>query len=202
MAMILKYYKISFDYKKLKKGLGVFSYGTFTPQLGLYLLRQNLKVKIVTLHPALFNIKSRFKNSKEIVKHFEKIAPKFKSSLNKASVKFFLEFLKEGGEIIPKIPDLKTIQSEIIKGRPLISALTHWFLFNSKLNPRFTLHFNVVTGFDKNYIYVNDPDWGKPFGGKHKHKIKNYLFAIHASAQGATDQAALMLIQKSKLKLA
>jgi len=74
--------------------------------------------------------------------------------------------------------------------------MTHWFLFDSKDSPKFSLHFNVITGIDDKYIYVNDPDWGKPFGGKHKHKIEHYLYAIHASAQSSVDNACLMLIKK------
>jgi hypothetical protein len=51
-----------------------------------------------------------------------------------------------------------------------------------------------VSGIDSKSIFVNDPDWGEELGGKHQHRIGDYLYAIHASAYGALDNASLMRI--------
>ncbi len=196
VAMLLKYYKVPFSYQKLKKDLGVFKEGTYAPQLGLYLLNNGFKATIVTQHPRIFTIHSKFKNAAELLTHLETVKKVLKSKGDKQAIKFFIDFVKAGGKIIVQVPNAKIMKQELGKKRPMIALLTHWFLFKSKFTPRFTLHFNVITGLDNKYVYVNDPDWGKPFGGKHKHKIEDYLYAIHASTQSYADNSSLLLINK------
>jgi predicted double-glycine peptidase len=70
-----------------------------------------------------------------------------------------------------------------------------WFLHDNGMKPRFTFHFNVISGIEKQHIYVNDPDWGKVLGGKHQYKINDYLYAVYASAYGAIDNASFMKIR-------
>lgn len=196
VAMILKYYKIPISYSKLQKDIGVFSYGTYAPQLGLYLLEHGFDVQIATLHPRMFNIGHKFKTKKQFIAHLNKVGKNLTEKWDKTALKFFIKFIEAGGIIDTQIPNEKIIEKEIKAGRPIISSLTHWFLFPSKYPPRFTLHFNVVSGIDKKNVYVNDPDWGKPFGGKHRHNLRHYMYAIHASAQSAIDNACLILIKK------
>jgi ABC-type bacteriocin/lantibiotic exporter with double-glycine peptidase domain len=54
LAMILEYYRVAYDFNELKKDLGVYSWGTVTPQLGKYLLQRGFAVEVITMHPRFF----------------------------------------------------------------------------------------------------------------------------------------------------
>lgn len=196
LAMILKYYKITFSYPQIKKDLKVFNEGTYAPQLGLYLLNKGFEVSIVTQHPGIFRVGSKFKDSSDLISHFKLLKSKLKGKINQLALKFFIDFVSAGGMVIPEIPNAKIMKSEISQKRPMIALLTSMFLTKSKLPTRFNLHFNIVTGIDKDYIYANDPASNPLYGGKRKHKIESYLYAIHASAYPCIDNASLILIKK------
>jgi ABC-type bacteriocin/lantibiotic exporter with double-glycine peptidase domain len=180
MAMILKYYTVPFEYDQIKKEIGVFKEGTYAPQLSLFLLKHGFDVSIVTLHPALLNIGHSFKNKTSLLNHLKKMAKTLMGEWNQKAIQFFIRFVQAGGTIIPEVPSEKIIKKEITAGRPVVTCLTHWFLFESNYLPKCTLHFNVITGSDKKYVQVNE----------------HYLYAIHASAQSSIDNACLMLIKK------
>lgn len=197
VAMLMKYYDIDISYDEIKKEIGVFDWGTVTPQLGLFLLRQGFHVEIVTLHPTLFTAYSYFKTPEALIEHFENLQGKLKGKYDDEALKYFVLFLKAGGTLNIKLPTIDDIQEEIKAKRPLISMLTHWFLFKSTFAPRFTQHFNVITGVTKDFILVNDPDWGNPFGGKHEHLKDLYMYAIHASAYPSIDNACLLKVKRT-----
>lgn len=194
VAMLLEYYGIEYDYKKLRKEIDVLRWGTSAPQLGCWLLKHGFDVEIVTMHPALFTLHSKFKSKKELLKHFKSLRKTIKPRLNAVALEHFIAFVKAGGKITPRIPDVKDVKSELIEKRPIISLLTHWFLHDHKMKPRFTFHFNVISGIDKKYLYSNDPDWGDELGGQHKHAINDYFYAVYASAYGAIDNASFMKV--------
>lgn len=197
VAMLLKYYELDFSYEKIKQDIGVFDWGTVTPQLGVFLLQQGFQVEIVTLHPALFTLNSHFPTTEMLIKHFEGLQGNLKGKYDDEALKYFILFLRAGGTLKIKLPTIDDIEEEINAKRPLISMLTHWFLFNSNFAPRFTQHFNVITGVTKDSILVNDPDWGTPFGGEHQHPKDLYMYAIYASAYPSIDNACLLKVKKA-----
>lgn len=199
IAMLLDYYGVEYDYKKLRKDIGVLRWGTSSPQLGSWLLRNGFDVEIVTMHPALFNLFSHFETKEALLKHLRSFRGKIKPRLNVIVLEHFIEFVQAGGKVTPRVPTVDDIKKELSAKRPLISLLTHWFLHDSGMKPRFTFHFNVITGIDPKFIYVNDPDWGDELGGQHKHEIGNYLYAMYASAYGALDNASLMIVKKRSI---
>jgi uncharacterized protein YvpB len=112
----------------------------------------------------------------------------------------FLEFVKYGGKIKIAIPVAKDVEKEIEQKRPVFAITTTNFLtdFKLKTGPKksqFNSHFNIVTGIDGKFIYVNDPLPDKR-GGQQKYKISDYFFGIYANAYSAADNASLMLIKK------
>jgi len=70
--------------------------------------------------------------------------------------------------------------------------MTTNFIYSDK--PVFNFHFNVVTGIDDNYVYVNDPLWDGR-GGKNKYTITEFLYGLYASAYGDLDNASLIKIK-------
>jgi len=196
VAMLLEYYGVSYDYKKLRKEIAVLRCGTSSPQLGSYLLKHGFEVEIVTMHPSLFDLRSRFEAKEKMLKYLKSFRGKMKPKLNITVLEHFIEFVKAGGKLTPRVPTVEDMREEIVAKRPLISLLTHQFLYKSRMKPQFTFHFHVITGVDSQSVYVNDPDWEEEFGGQRKHRINDYLYAIYASAYGALDNASIMKVKR------
>lgn len=196
LAMLLEYYQVPFEFEEMKRELGVYSWGTVTPQLGTYLLKNGFDVEIVTMHPALFSLHSQFVGTEDLKKHLLSVEPKMKGEFDPIALTKFIEFIDAGGTIVPRVPLLKDLEEEIEAARPVLVPITHWFLHQTDLPPRFSIHFNIVTGFDESTISVNDPDWGKPFGGRHTIKRNDFLYAMYASAKGGIDDACIMKVKR------
>jgi len=194
--MILGYYGMETSREEILSEVTMQEWGTVGPQLGLYLLNHGFEVEIVTMHPKLFNLFSSFAGKEELLQHFHKLAPKMSGDYDPIAMDYFIKFVEAGGTVTPRVPTTQDMEEELAAGRPLISLLTHWFLFDSGLPPRFTGHFNVITGIDETHVSVNDPDWGAPFSGQHQHKISDYLYAIYASAYQSIDNASLIKIRQ------
>ncbi|MDO8425136.1 MAG: C39 family peptidase [bacterium] len=196
LAMLLAYYKVSFSFDEMKKELGTYSWGTVTPQVGTYLLKRGFSVEIITMHPSLFSLFSSFKNTDELKRYLWSLKPLMKGECDPIALDHFLQFVDAGGTITPRVPLMSDIEVEVNEERPVFIPLTHWFLHNTDLPPRFSIHFNVVTGIDQENVYVNDPDWGEEFGGQHAIDRDAFLYAMYASAKGGVDDACIMKVRK------
>lgn len=194
LQMILSYHGINLSYKEIKSKIETHTIGTYTPQLGLFMHELSFKTKIITMNPSIFALKDQTASQSEIIETLKRIRKATKMK-DRKTLTYFLDYLKAGGEVLPRIPDVKTIETEIKNQRPVLALLTSNFLLGVKRD--FNFHFNVITGIDKTHIYVNDPLSG-PRGGKQKYKISDYLYAIHASAYGDMDNACLMTIRSNK----
>ncbi len=197
VAMLLEYYKVPYSYTALRQEIGVSTWGTSAPQLGAWLLKHGFEVEIVTMHPSLFTLGTKKMSKATTRQHFLERQKHLKTPLDKKIGRQFLAFIEAGGIVYPRIPDAATIKREIGAKRPLLCVLSHWFLHPLHA-PRFTFHFNVITGINKKTMFANDPDFGEPFGGNHAHPLDAYLYAIHVSAHGAIDNASLLLVKRKK----
>ncbi|MBW2991467.1 C39 family peptidase [Candidatus Woesearchaeota archaeon] len=198
LKMLLEYYGIKLSLKKLKSKIRVYKDGIYTAQLADFFLKNNFNVEIVTLNPKLFTKRDEKKKNIDLVSHFQKLLTDKETSKklkedDKRGIKYFIKFVKNKGKIKIKIPDEKDLKTEIKNKRPVIAILTTNFLLGKK--PRFNLHYNVVTGIDKKYVYVNDPLWDYR-GGKHRYLIKDFLFGLYASSYPYVGDGSLMKIKK------
>ncbi len=194
LAMLLAHHGINRTVEEITQEITMYDWGTTTPQLALYLEKTGFDTEIITMHPRLFHLGHRFTTRDEVLTHLQQLQPALEASeLDAAALHWFISYVKAGGTITTKVPSFQDITRELHAGRPVISMLTHWFLFASQFEPRFTGHFNIITGINDTNILVNDPDWGTPFGGKHVHNKENYLYAIYASAYQSIDNACLLV---------
>jgi len=189
LEMILSYYGEKTKIKDLRNEIKVYDDGIPVALIGSYLLKKGYGAEIVTLNPYIFTLK----NSKSIENCKEYFKKLNKEMDRKRPINRFISFLERGGEVIPKIPDEKDIREEISKKRPLLAALTSLFLFDDE--PCFNEHYNVITGINNDYIYVNDPLWDK-FGGEHRYRIKDFLFGMYAINYSDLSGGSLMKITK------
>lgn len=196
LAMLLEYHGVDYDFEEMKKELGVYSWGTVTPQLGTYLLKHGFEVEIVTMHPSLFSIYSKFQDVESLRQYLKSLEGSMKGEFDPIALTHFVEFVECGGLISPRVPTLRDIQQEIEAGRPVLVPITHWFLHETEMPPRFSIHFNIVSGIDEKTVSVNDPDWGEALGGKHQIDRDNFVFALYASAKGGIDDACILKAKK------
>ena len=193
LAMILSYYGLDKSFDDLKSVINVDEIGTYAPQLGSYLIKNGLYTEIITMHPKLFTFKDKGMDNKEILNHFQNLYPNLKSEQDKKVLEYFIEFLNNNGRINVKIPSKEDIIEEINNKRPICALLTSNFLLGDK--PIFNFHFNVITGIDNEFIYVNDPLWDNR-GGRHKYLISDFFFGLYASILGDLDNGCLIKIKR------
>ena len=191
--MILKFYSIDASLETLRRELIIDETGTYAPQLGSYLIKKGFDVEIITMHHALFTNKLNLSGKEEFIEHFNKLRDEAKSEKNKKTLSHFIEFIDNGGKITSRIPCRGDIQEEIDGKRPLCALMTTNFIYSGK--PVFNFHFNVVTGIDDIYVYVNDPLWDDR-GGKNKYTLTEFLYGLYARAYGDLDNASLIKIKQ------
>ncbi len=151
VEMILAYYGKAKpeDLEKMQK----FPDGTYGPQLGTFLMKQGFVVEQVLLNPGLFTVHDKTLSHEDIVQKIS--VAKAKKVINKRALRFMREYAKAGGKFTIAIPTEQHIREEIQSKRPLIALLTSNFLLGKE--GKFNFHFNVITGIDDEFVYVNDP---------------------------------------------
>lgn len=194
LSMIFKYHGLNIPFEQIIKDLEVDTVGTYAPQLETYLIKHGFEVEIITLHPTLFTKHDYLMNQKEILFRLEVLFNKSKIERNKKTLSYFIEFLKSGGKIKVNIPSKEDIINEIKENRPLGALMTTNFLNYNE--PSFNFHYNVITGIDEEFVYVNDP-WPDGSNGKKKHKINEFFYGIYTSAYADLDNACLIKIKRN-----
>jgi len=193
LQMILEYHGKKKSFTELKNDLEVDEVGSYTPQMGTYLLKNGFSTELVTQHPGLFTLKDQGKSQTEIAQRFKDLLQNSKSDQNKKVLKYFIEYQEHGGEINVKIPNLSDVTEDIKKNQPLIALLTSHFL--TETQPKFNLHFNVVTGFDETHIYLNDP-LSDSRGGRKKCSVNDFFYGVYVSTYADLDNGCLLKIKK------
>lgn len=192
LEILLKYHGVKTNSKKLKKNIEVDGHGTYAPQLGSYLMKIGFDVDIVMLHPRLFTLKDTGMGNEAAYDRFTSIMPDLRSDSEKTVIDYFIQYAQDGGSTTVKIPDEQDITNELLQGRPVVADLTTRFL--RSVEPWFNLHFNLVTGIDRRFIYVNDPGDGR-LGGRKRYLIKDWMFGLHASTYAGFHEGTLMRVR-------
>jgi len=195
VAMLLQYYGINKDLSKLTKEITTDTTGTYAPQLGTYLLKKGFEVSIITHHPKLFTKKDVSLTQIQIMGRFRKKYELSTSPQDKKVLNYFIDFMKKGGKIIVRIPNIQDVEKEIRAHRPTGAVLTTNFIHGNK--SKFNFHFNIITGFDNKYIYVNDPNWNET-GGKKRYLYNDFLYGLYASTYGDLDNGCLLIVKKKR----
>jgi len=193
LLMVFRYFGIRKSLQDIQKELKVDKVGTYAPHIGAFMLKNGFSVELITQHPGIFTIQDRGKSQKEILHRMKGLLQKEEKDQNKKVLKYFIGFLESGGKIKVKIPGADDIRESLKNKSPLIALLTTNFL--TEKNPEFNFHYNVVTGIDKNFVYLNDP-LPDQRGGKKKCGINDFLFGLYAASYGDLDNGSLLKISR------
>jgi hypothetical protein len=162
--------------------------GTYASILGTHALKRNYKAKLYTYNLLVFDptwFSKDEKNGKRKVnleqKLIEQLKVKTDPKIHLAS-KYYLEFLRMGGEILFEDLTKNLISNYLERGLPILTGLSSTYLYQCSrelpntdfddLNGGPTGHFVVLSGFDnkKNVVNVADP-WEMAhkefYGGKY-----------------------------------
>jgi hypothetical protein len=193
IAMLMQYHGMKTSISEIRKSLKVDKVGTYTPQLGTFLLKNGFNVIIITAHPGLFTRNHYGMSSEDALKHFVGLRKKFKTPQSKKVINYFIEFLQNGGKIEVAIPTPIMVANEIAERRPIGALITSNYLLGN--DPVFNFHFNIITGIDQQNVFVNDPLWDSR-GGKKEYPIMDFFFGLYASSYGDLDNGSLFLVRK------
>ena len=186
--IVLEYYGINESVEQISKNIKVYKVETYFPQKGSYLIKKGFEIEIISFHPKIFTLRDKNLETKKVINRYKSIYKKANKN-DRITIKYFLNFLKDGGKVSVRIPDINDIKKEINQKRPLLALMTSNFIFGRK--PGFNFHSNVITGIDNKYIYTNDPLWDNR-GGKKKYLINDFIFGLYASCYGDLDNASLI----------
>lgn len=192
LAMVYDYFGVDRGLGDIQEDLHITEgVGTYVPQLGIDLLNNGFDVEIVTLNPFLFTKNDVGLGFDGVLNRF--VSLKVDGGADLKVLDFFIRFMKLGGKVTVRLPNLKDLKDELGAGRPVSAVLTTNFLYHDK--PDFNFHYNLVTGVDDDFIYVNDPMWDER-GGKNKYTIEDFFYALYANAFGDVDNASLLKARK------
>ncbi len=192
VRMLLAYYGVNKSPEEIIKEVKIYpDWGTYMPQWGIYLINKGFQAEIITANPKMFMAEDLGKKPEQLAETLSEVFREAKNEKDKRAISHYRDFLRKGGVINVKIPMHKDIEEEIKNKRPILVELTTNFLLG--LRRGFNFHFNVITGIDEEYIYVNDP---LEDVGEQKYPIQNFMFGMYASSHGSPDEGCLMKVRK------
>ena len=195
-SMIANYYQMQLDYDAIKASIGLYKWGTTTPQLGLFFLENGYDVEIIGCHPALFYKDSVFDSTDDMLQHLKNMRQILKDDTDKIALEHFINYIKAGGTMQIRIPTAADIDTAIALNTPVLVPVSHWFMHKNDMPPRYSIHFNVVYGSDNECFYVCDPDFGEPFYGQHRIDKQTFMYACYVSCKGGIDDGCVMIVRR------
>ncbi|HVZ12430.1 MAG TPA: C39 family peptidase [Patescibacteria group bacterium] len=202
LGMLYSYYNLNKNIDDLREEISTVEVGTFSPQLGLNLLKNGFEVEIITRNPLLVEKKDEDLSQKELLCVFEERINKYeKGTDNNIGLDYFIKFMQEGGKVKVKIPQIEDLKKELEVERPVITFLSNASLYKENIADKlkkpftYTFHSVLVVGVGDKGITINDPYWGDE-GGNQTYPVDEFFYAMHSSALGGTDNDCLITVKK------
>lgn len=190
VRMILDYFGIKRELTDLQKKLNYDEMGTTSYDNGSLLLDEGLKTTAITAQPLLFSPDTTpsIKTKNDIFKTIRaraKEEPKDKDILETMK-----KYLNKGGKLKIEIPSFKHIKEAIDKNQPVLA------LFYGRAIGRNegAYHFVVISGYDKNRVFINNP-W-PPSKRQAWFPVDQFLYGLHTSTSAYPDNGTLIIVSK------
>jgi len=193
LSMILSYYGIDESIEKIKDKFKVYKGGTYSGQLAKYLIEKGFAVSVTTLNPAMFTLQDTEMSQEEILLRLKHLLEIEKRASNRTTLRHFIAFMQSGGEFEVKIPEINDVREEIDRKQPMIVQLTSQF-FKAK-KPKLMYHFNVVSGYNKEHVFVSDPLPDKR-GGDNKYLARDFFYGVYSAIAADMDNGCFIKIKR------
>ena len=194
VQMVLDYFGIQKTTKELKKDLYYGKFGTYLYDLGILFLNEGLEVTLITANSILFSGKERkkIKTKKAVREHLTKLLKSRAKELqeHKRTMKLFVDFIDQGGDVVIEIPQFKHVREAINKNKLVIPNF-HLNAMGVLDESDFDYHTFVITGFDSKHVYFEDP---YPKVKTNKALIEDFMFAVHAGTSADIDNGSFLVI--------
>jgi len=190
VKMLLAYFGIEKDLEELQKDVLYSEIGTTMFDNGSLLLDHGLKTTVITAQPLLFSpeIVSKIANNEDLLKVIDlKIekSPKFKDNLET-----WKKYLDKGGQVKIEIPDFSHIKEAIDNEYPVLVLF-----YGQPLGQHEGIfHFVVVSGYDDEKVFINNP-W-PPSKQQDWYPIKEFMYAVHSSTTADIDNGSFLIVSK------
>lgn len=190
--MVLEHFGVIKDIESLIEKLKYAESGTSAYDNGTIFLDEGFSVRAITAHPKLFppEIISSISSKEDVLKVLENKKEQVKNQNDKDNLSTFQKFLNKGGEVSLEIPNFNHIKDAIDKDKLVIALLIGQALGKNEGG----FHFVVVSGYDDNNVYINNP---APNSSKQAwFPLDRFLYAVHASTTADLDNGTLLIVSK------
>ncbi len=161
MSMIYRYFGKNISEKEIVKGVGgLTKLGSFTTDHALMARKLGFKVICYSYNLEYFDPSYKNLSRTDFIKKTKSLATKEKRIYNKRELKSILNILKSDIKFKMVIPSLNTIRGFLNKKMPVCVAVNAAILFEKKKDLRIG-HFVVLTGYEEEKFYYNDPASGE-----------------------------------------
>ncbi len=189
MSMVYKYFGKDISEKEIiKETGGLTKWGSFTTDHALMTTKLGFKVICHSYNLEYFEPNYTKLSRKNLIEKTKSLIRKENRPYNKRELKSVLKVLENGIDFKMVIPSLGVIRKFLDKKLPVVIAVNSAVLFEKKKDLRIG-HFIVLTGYEKDKFYYNDPD-----SGKKKTISSNKL--IFALSNNVFDSSAYLLVVK------
>lgn len=202
--MILNYHGHDVSYDTINNAIPVRDgFGLYIYEIGSYLISLGYETTITGLNTNFANIKMIDANSHVIKDHIqahqkdEYYAKKWEKFQDGFGTLF--DFIDQGGQLATQITSEKTIKNHLDADQPVLVALTSNFLYDKIY--RHNEHFALITGYDDNNFYMNDPGYYNPEGQKQIFSIEQTMYAIHANTAPSVEGGMILTVKPRSLSV-
>ena len=182
MSMVYKYFGKNISEKEIEKEIGGFlKFGSFATDHVLMAKKLGFTIICYAYELEYFKPNDAKLSRKDLIKKTKLLIKKEGKARNKRELKSILKVLESDINFQMKIPSLNIVRKFLDKKLPVVLLVNSVILFERKFGGKNDLdigHYIVLTGYQKEKFYYNDPYYGK------SHSISNdkLIFALSNNA--------------------
>lgn len=167
MSMVYEYFGKDISEKKIEKEIGGFlKFGSFVTDHALMAKRLGFAVICYSYNLEYFEPNNAKLSQQNLIKKTRFLIKKEKKNLSKKELNSILKVLRSEVGFKMRMPSLNIIRKFLDKKLPVVLIVNSVILFERKFGGKKDLdmgHYLVLTGYQKEKFYYNDPYYGKSY---------------------------------------